>query len=144
MGNRASCWTDRQKAALKASYNDRIFSIVGSPNDDSVFNRIAIENGNWEPQVMDVMASLVRPTDVCLDIGANLGAHTMVLADLASQGNVYAFEPSSLNARYLRENIETNKLHNERCVQTASGRDQEGKVLTNLQRWEETYIVSLV
>ncbi|PYI99490.1 MAG: hypothetical protein DME98_00475 [Verrucomicrobia bacterium] len=142
MGNRASCWTDRQKASLKASYNDRIFSIVGSPNDDSVFNRIAIENGNWEPQVMDVMASLVRPTDVCLDIGANLGAHTMVLADLASQGNVYAFEPSSLNARYLRENIETNKLHNARCVQIALGRAQEVKELTNIPGREGCSFVS--
>ena len=142
MGNRASCWIDRQKASLKASYSDRIFSIVGSPNDDSVFNRIAIENGNWEPQVMDAMASLVRPTDVCLDIGANLGAHTMVLADLASQGNVYAFEPSSLNARYLRENIETNKLHNARCVQIALGRAQEVKELTNIPGWEGCSFVS--
>jgi FkbM family methyltransferase len=142
MGNRVSCWTDRQKASLKASYSDRIFSIVGSPNDDSVFNPIAIENGNWEPHVMDVMASLVRPTDVCLDIGANLGAHTMVLADLASQGNVYAFEPSSLNARYLRENIETNKLHNARCVQIALGRAQEVKELTNIPGWEGASFVS--
>jgi FkbM family methyltransferase len=142
MGNRASCWTDRQKASLKASYNDRIFSIVGSSNDDSVFNRIATENGNWEPHVMDVMAALVRPTDVCLDIGANLGAHTMVLADLASQGNVYAFEPSSLNTRYLLENIETNKLHNARCVQIALGRAQELKELTNIPGWEGCSFVS--
>ena len=91
---------------------------------------------------MDVMASLIRPTDVCLDIGANLGAHTMVLADLASQGNVYAFEPSSLNARYLRENIETNKLHNARCVQIALGRAQEVKELTVLTGLEGGSFVS--
>jgi FkbM family methyltransferase len=123
---------DRQEATLKASYSDKTFNIIGSPEDDSAFNRIATEGGNWEPQVMDVMAALVRPTDVCLDIGANLGTHTMVLADLASQGNVFAFEPSSLNAAYLRENIQANKLENARCVQIALGRSRDVKELTNI------------
>jgi FkbM family methyltransferase len=121
-----------QKATLKVPYSDRSFVIVGSPNDHSVFNQIGIKGGLWEPQIVDVMASLIEPTDVCLDIGANLGAHTMVLADLASRGSVYAFEPSSINAGFLSENIRTNCLANARCEQMGLGGQRGIQEFTNL------------
>ena len=131
-----------QKATLKVPYSDRSFTIVGSPNDHSVFNQIGIKGGLWEPQIVDVMASLIKPTDVCLDIGANLGAHTMVLADLASLGRVYAFEPSSINAGFLSENIRANDLANARCEQIGLGRQRGIQEFTNLIGLEGCSFVS--
>jgi FkbM family methyltransferase len=99
----------KSEATLKTSYSDRNFRVVGSDGDDSVFNSIK-RDGTWEPQIMDLLASLIGPEDVCLDIGANLGAHTLVMSDLAKQ--VYAFEPSSINSSFLSENVSLNGLSN--------------------------------
>jgi len=91
---------------------------------------------------MEMMASLVGPTDVCLDIGGNLGAHTMVLADLASQGRVFAFEPSSINAGFLSENIRANCLANARCEQIGLRRQRGTQEFTNLVGMEGCSFVS--
>lgn len=50
----------------------------------------------------------IRPTDVCLDIGANIGAITVPLAKRASK--VYAVEP--LFSDLLKANIDLNELTN--------------------------------
>ncbi len=50
----------------------------------------------------------IQPTDIVLDIGANIGAFTMFMARNAR--HVYAVEPMTTNT--LRTNIENNKLKN--------------------------------
>jgi FkbM family methyltransferase len=130
------------RSILKVPYSDRTFIVVGSPNDHSVFNQIGINGGLWEPQIVEVMAALIKPTDVCLDIGANLGAHTVVLADLAFRGSVYAFEPSSINASFLSENIRANYLTNARCEQIGLGRQCGIQEFTNLIGLEGCSFVS--
>ncbi len=51
---------------------------------------------------------LVGPGDVVLDIGANIGAHTLQFARLVSPGHVYAFEPTQYAYRKLTDNIALN------------------------------------
>jgi len=49
-----------------------------------------------EPSEQAVMRRLVRAGDVVLDVGANLGVHTVLLAQLVGpQGRVLAFEPNA-------------------------------------------------
>ena len=48
---------------------------------------------------------LVKPEFVCLDIGANIGAHSLSLAALASRGRVICFEASPRNSVHLRCNV---------------------------------------
>jgi FkbM family methyltransferase len=49
----------------------------------------------WEMDEQAVMRAVVRPGDVVLDIGANIGLHTALLADLVGPtGHVHAFEPN--------------------------------------------------
>lgn len=50
----------------------------------------------------------IRPTDVCLDIGACIGAFTVPLAKMTKK--VYAVEP--LYYEYLRENLYLNDIRN--------------------------------
>lgn len=52
----------------------------------------------------------VRETDICLDIGSNIGSITIPLARKASRGFVYSMEP--LFADSLKKNIELNGLGN--------------------------------
>ena len=52
--------------------------------------------GGFEVRTLRRYASLIKPGDVVLDIGANVGAHTLPLADLVGPaGKVISFEPTA-------------------------------------------------
>ncbi len=47
----------------------------------------------YEPDVMAAILNFIKPGDVCIDAGANLGYHTILMAKLAGgSGKVLAFE----------------------------------------------------
>ena len=51
--------------------------------------------GRFEPETVTTMASLIKSGDVVLDIGANIGAHTLSMARMVGkEGKVIAFEPT--------------------------------------------------
>jgi FkbM family methyltransferase len=50
--------------------------------------------GGWERPAQRLMTEHIRPGQVVLDVGANAGIHTLLMARLATgRGHVYAFEP---------------------------------------------------
>lgn len=62
----------------------------------------------------------VKPGDVVLDLGANIGTSALILSPRAgAQGRVYSFEP--IFHELLRRNVEENGLHNVRVVEKAVG-----------------------
>ncbi|MHA6624174.1 FkbM family methyltransferase [Pseudonocardia sichuanensis] len=64
--------------------------------------RAAAAAGLAEPEVRG-LAALVRPGDVCLDVGAAYGMYSHVLAELVGRsGAVHAFEPLPVPSRVLR------------------------------------------
>lgn len=79
--------------------------VVGDERDLSVFAALRTSAGMWEPHVVSLFQQLVGRGSVCLDIGANLGAHTLALATLCPGGRVVAFEAGSVNAAFLRQNV---------------------------------------
>jgi FkbM family methyltransferase len=70
----------------------------------------AIYLGNiYERQTRTALSHLVAPSSLVLDIGANIGAHTLHLARLVGPGGrVIAFEPTDYAFRKLTRNIELN------------------------------------
>jgi FkbM family methyltransferase len=65
--------------------------------------------GGFEPKTLALYRRLIHPGDNVLDIGANVGSHTLPLADIVSQtGQVIAFEPTSWAMAKLRSNLELN------------------------------------
>ena len=67
--------------------------------------------GVWEPGISHVIAHHLRPGDTAIDIGANVGAHTMLAASIVgAEGRVYAIEASPAIFKYLKENLEYNGL----------------------------------
>ncbi len=94
------------------SCSNRRFKLSGSAADRSVLEPIEKAAGIWEPHLVRLLHRLVRSDDVCLDVGANIGVHTLVLAGLAPQGRIHAFEPSSKNFSFLKRNIRDNHLGN--------------------------------
>lgn len=76
--------------------------------DVSISSHLMLE-GYWEMWVTEAMMRHVRPGMTVLDIGANLGYFTMLLADLVGPaGRVLAFEPNPEMAGRLRRSIGLN------------------------------------
>jgi FkbM family methyltransferase len=68
--------------------------------------------GSYEPQELDVLATISSQIDGCvsLDVGCNTGQHTLVLA--SHSAHVYAFDPLSLVRDVAQARVEENGLTN--------------------------------
>jgi FkbM family methyltransferase len=65
--------------------------------------------GMFERDTAIALGNLTRPSCLVLDIGANIGAHTLRLAKLVGpEGRVMAFEPTDFAFRKLRRNLDLN------------------------------------
>lgn len=69
--------------------------------------------GEYCEKEIDAYRSFVREGDVVLDIGANIGACTIPLAQMVGpQGKVYAFEPQRIIFQVLCGNVALNNILN--------------------------------
>ncbi len=67
----------------------------------------------YEQDVATLMINVLRPDDVALDVGANVGFFTTLAATLVGRnGHVLAFEPAATCADRLRRNVDLNQLTN--------------------------------
>ncbi|GDX09532.1 hypothetical protein LBMAG57_13040 [Verrucomicrobiota bacterium] len=65
--------------------------------------------GSFEPDAVRCYEARLRPGDVAIDIGANIGAHTLHLARVVGpEGKVLAFEPTAYAHAKLRANLALN------------------------------------
>ena len=65
--------------------------------------------GMFERSTAVALRKLTEPSSLVLDIGANIGAHTLRLASLVGpNGRVMAFEPTDFAFRKLRRNLDLN------------------------------------
>jgi FkbM family methyltransferase len=84
--------------------------------------------GRYEPHFAELFSLLVRPGDRCVDVGANVGVHTVRLAKLAGQrGEVIAVEPDPELIRRAGRNVALNGLETVRLVNAAAS-DQPGEM----------------
>lgn len=68
-------------------------------------------HGEYEPELRLLFERFLQPGDVAIDVGANVGAHTLTLARLVGEsGRVLAFEPNPPIYERLRRNIALNVL----------------------------------
>jgi FkbM family methyltransferase len=93
------------------------------PDDKYVGQRVALEK--YEPYETKLILKQVKKGDVIVDVGANIGYYTMLLAQKAKK--VYAFEPDSVNFEILGKNIKANNLKNVVAIKAAVG-SKEGKL----------------
>lgn len=64
---------------------------------------------DFEPGLRRAIERSVRPGDIVLDIGANSGIHTLLLArQVGSEGRVYAFEPTAFAFAKMQKNLSLN------------------------------------
>lgn len=82
-------------------------------HQDSYISRLLF-NGNFERQEIRFIKRFLRPDESFMDIGANIGYHSLVAARCLSsgKGRVFAFEPTPQTYEWLVQNIKTNHLKN--------------------------------
>lgn len=84
--------------------------------------------GTFEPFETALICHLLKPGDVLLDVGANIGYHTVRGARaVGPTGRVISIEPARDNARLLRLNVAENGFTNVTVYECAAG-DQTGRL----------------
>lgn len=80
--------------------------------------------GHYEPEIGSILRRCLDPGDVALDVGANIGVHTVCMARAVGPlGLVVALEPSPELVDRLRQNLDLNGLANRvRIVAKGAGR----------------------
>ena len=83
--------------------------------------------GNYEADETRFFVEQIRPTDVCFDVGGNVGYFSLLMSRLASDGSVHVFEPIPINAALIAANAALNGFENLHLTNAAVG-DHEGSV----------------
>ena len=79
-------------------------------SDISLTPALLMSGGVWESGITALLGKIISPGMTVVDIGANIGYHTLTAANLVGfNGKVYAFEPEPGNFNLLNKNIHINK-----------------------------------
>ncbi|WP_269523680.1 FkbM family methyltransferase [Coraliomargarita parva] len=90
---------------------DDMTIVFHSPNE--YIAQQCIHHGGYEKELIGFLCSQIKPGDTVLDVGANIGLHTLKLSRaVGEEGRVLAFEPDPANVRLLRKNLELNRCTN--------------------------------
>ena len=72
--------------------------------------KVYLEYGEWSESEVELI-KIVPIMIVIIEIGSNIGTHTVPLAKhLSNGGQMYAFEPQSQNLKLLEQNIKITGL----------------------------------
>ncbi len=83
-------------------------------------------NGFWEMWVTQAIVDYVKPGMRCIDVGANCGYYTLLLADLVGEkGSVHAYEPIPELIELLKDTMAVNG-HPEHSVRGQAASDHRG------------------
>ena len=95
---------------IKQKLKHGIFSFY---NNDKYVGKSLSEYGEWSESEVELIKGVVPNNDVIIEIGSNIGTHTVPLAKhLSNGGKIYSFEPQSQNRRLLEQNIKDNDIEN--------------------------------
>jgi FkbM family methyltransferase len=104
---------------LKYRYDDA-FDIILLPNEG--VSRLTYYFGVSEPDLFRVYDALLKPGMVVLDVGANIGLHTLYFCKrVKSKGKVFAFEPMKTTFQRLVMHIKDNDVVNVEALNCALG-----------------------
>jgi FkbM family methyltransferase len=102
--------------------------IFVDPADHEMATQL-IANGFWEMWTDRLIRQLVRPGDRVIDIGANLGYYTLIMASLVGEsGKLDSFEANPRIAQLLTRSVEFNGYAPRTTVHAAAAGNKTGTV----------------
>jgi FkbM family methyltransferase len=95
--------------------------------NDSLYKRLLAADA-YESHFVQLVQLILMDNDHVIDLGANVGLHTIAMAKTVNKGSVIAFEPLSLIFPLLQLSLIENKIHNVQAYKLAVS-DATGCVL---------------
>lgn len=84
------------------------------------------KKGIYDKAETEFIHSFVKPDMICVDVGANIGYYTLMMAKIAK--HVSAFEPDKLNYDMLKKNLELNDLFDKVTLYPSAVGERMGQV----------------
>jgi FkbM family methyltransferase len=92
--------------------------LLCDPND--LIQRSILNFGVWEPNISYWIGRILRPGDVCIDVGANIGYDTLLASSaVGAAGKVVSIEAAPRIFSLLEHNVRVNRASNVRLVNAA-------------------------
>ena len=89
--------------------------------------------GGWEKTTIHFLKANVKKNDIVIEVGANIGAHTLLIGSLVGNGgSVIAVEPTDFALKKLRKNIDLNPQIKSIDVVDSIASDAEILIIDNL------------
>ena len=116
------------KNIKKQKYKHGIFSYY---ENDKYIGKSLSEYGEWSEAEVNLIKQLVNNNENIIEVGSNIGTHTIPLAKHVSNGGqIFAFEPQSQNYKLLLDNINDNEIKNVEVSKLALS-SKEGEAFMN-------------
>lgn len=97
-------------------------------HDLSVTPHVAL-HGTWETEVERLLRRLLRPGQTVVEVGANIGYHTLAMAEvIGPEGRLHAFEAHPDTAALLEATLEVNGLLGRVTLHAEAALDRPGAV----------------
>lgn len=141
MGQQDNSGSFEKENGRSFKMNKEVKTIVGCKwgtfshyKDDLAIGQMIDMYGEYSEYEVVAFQKLVKEGDVVLELGSNIGAHTVPLAKIVGpSGQVYAFEPGEENYQILKRNIRQNKLENVITIKAAALDKMIDEVAVTLQ-----------
>ncbi len=91
------------------SFEGKLFQFVHRNEKDHIFSIIRNSGTFYEQELLTALRPLLKPGELVVDVGANIGNHTVFFAGVCGC-KVLAFEPNPEAARLLLQNVAINQL----------------------------------
>ncbi|HEY3110063.1 MAG TPA: FkbM family methyltransferase [Chloroflexota bacterium] len=129
-----TCYEFRRANPDLAAANEPAVVLKELPDGTRLFVDLAdhaiglmIARGRFETEQADFVRRTLQPGQVALDLGANVGYFSIILANrVGPEGRVYAFEPLARNADLLARSIEENRFGDRLILERAAVGERAG------------------
>lgn len=103
----AECFKDEPIQIEKSVFGKR----MRLRTDDLIGRALIFTPNYYDREERRLISSIIKPGDYVVDVGANIGTYTLILAGLVgTNGCVDAIEAEKLNAEELRHNVQLNQM----------------------------------
>ena len=127
MNNKSNIVTQKSKHGIFSYYKN-----------DKYIGKSLREYGEFSEGEVHLFKQLTKTNDNVIEVGSNIGTHTIPLAKHLSQGGLlYALEPQSQNYKILIKNINQNDLQNIKVFKIAAS-NKKSEAYMNLFDENET------
>jgi FkbM family methyltransferase len=118
-------YVGNNRMLVKISIEEATFVFLVEADDRLIVPRF-FADGSYEPELTRFFINNVRTDDHCLDVGANFGYYTAIMARSAIGGKTLGLEPDQKVFELLRDNIYINHLEAAAIPMHAAAANEEG------------------